>query len=506
MLIHCRRLSACILSAGAAAVFGALSVQAATLGHSRVSSLAHQPLRIVVQIKGLTQSELTSLSAQIAPAAAWQEAGLTPPVGLDSLNTHFIPGPTLDSMQLVVQSDQPAQSSVLDVLVDIKTNMSTQRHQVSVLQAQQNTPVHLAAAASAPRATPPTTQSGQSNSENSSATLAPATQQLQVRKGQNLYGIARQLRHALYSDQQMMAALVQANPEAFIQGNMNLLRAGATLTVPDVDTVAAISPQQARQLYQQHLQSFDEYRQRIAKGQSATPNTTPSTPEPSPIPVSPQVEDINAGADRLQLSAQTEKQAKADQATAVTQELAYTAQRLAQLQAADSTPEETATDALVPTEQTLSQTDSASSELNVLASAPDVSATNTQQLTDTSLPETQQTTDSATDSASSTEITSDPNSISPPAVNTTPDIPLVNEAATEHTASWFDEHLTRILLGALLLVVLLVTWILRRGHAGRMEYAESVPYHSSRVREKLDKINLDLNSPPTDEVEFREIK
>src|SRR5690606_30206501 len=61
---------------------------------------------------------------------------------------------------------------------------------------------------------------------------------------------------------QMMMALQRSNPQAFIQDNVNLVKAGATLTMPDMDVLTALSDREARRLFLQHAQAFALYRQR----------------------------------------------------------------------------------------------------------------------------------------------------------------------------------------------------------------------------------------------------
>ena len=50
--------------------------------------------------------------------------------------------------------------------------------------------------------------------------------------GETLWSIANRAKPDGVSTQQMMVAIQRANPEAFINGNMNLMRAGARLRMP----------------------------------------------------------------------------------------------------------------------------------------------------------------------------------------------------------------------------------------------------------------------------------
>ncbi|AQS50683.1 hypothetical protein PAEH1_02410 [Paenalcaligenes hominis] len=327
MTTHCRPARAILWSAGAAAVLGALSTQAAVLGHSRVTSLPQQPLRISVLIKDLSPAEQASLTARIAPSAAWQEAGLSAPVDLATFRLKTLPATQANTVQLLLESSQSTEATVIDVLVDIQTDSSTQRHQVSVLQAPQPTPVALAqtrAIASAPQST----AAAPASTAVAAKATAPVAPTYRVRSGQSLSRIARHYRSDEYSQHQFMAAVLEANPHAFIHGNLHLIRAGATLTIPDAQQIAAVSTQQASQLYQTHLQWFDDYRQRLAQGLPIEPMSAST----ASAPVDPQLSADQSHTDRLQLATDDPSTVEADQKTAVAQELAYSAERLAQLE------------------------------------------------------------------------------------------------------------------------------------------------------------------------------
>lgn len=449
---YSRRLLTRLLHSGiyAATVFVTFHAQATTLGHSRVTSAPDQPLRIVVQIKELNPTDLKSLSARIAPVAAWEAAGLKPPVALNSLSTHLLPGLQDDVMQLVLQSQQVSTDPVIDVLVDLNTDASTQRHQVSVLQTQRPVSVQLTVTTEPVTAVPiPTAAAPQPLTSHS------------VKRGQNLYGIARTLRDGRYNDQQLMAALVETNPQAFINGNMNLLRAGANLAIPDAETVAAITPQQARQFYQTQLEQFDEYRQRIAKGEPAVTVPSPVKEKPISKELDSELEPelvVESNTDRLQLSAQSDEDAKKDQQTATAQELAHTAERLSQLEAGESTPNTTDT--------------AAELDMDIATEfvIDDKSLSQSTAMTETLVSATINTASTKDSMAASTEPEKNP---------------------------WWKTNVLSMVIGIFVLLVLLVTWFLRRAYSTpRMEDTENVPESTVRPRAKTD----------TAEAEFRENK
>ncbi len=74
-----------------------------------------------------------------------------------------------------------------------------------------------------------------------------------VRAGETLSAIAGGLDRGARSLDQMMLALLQANPEAFIDGNINLIREGAVLRAPTDEALARYSSGEAAALVRQQV-------------------------------------------------------------------------------------------------------------------------------------------------------------------------------------------------------------------------------------------------------------
>ncbi|WP_310740155.1 FimV/HubP family polar landmark protein [Aquincola tertiaricarbonis] len=125
-----------------------------------------------------------------------------------------------------------------------------------------------------------------------------------VRQGETLYRIANNTQHAGVSLDQMLVALYRSNPQAFMDGNMNRLRAGAVLNVPSADEVRQINGGEARQVIQAQSADFGAYRQRLA---GVVPTVRPDEPaRQARGQVQAQVDDRKQAAaaapDRLKLS------------------------------------------------------------------------------------------------------------------------------------------------------------------------------------------------------------
>jgi len=104
---------------------------------------------------------------------------------------------------------------------------------------------------------------------------APPPQTMyEVRKGDTLGGIARQNLPPGATLNQMLIALYRANPDAFIRENINLVRAGAILNIPDADTIGSVERADANRLVSAHIADFNEYRSRLA----AAPTAAESAP------------------------------------------------------------------------------------------------------------------------------------------------------------------------------------------------------------------------------------
>lgn len=106
----------------------------------------------------------------------------------------------------------------------------------------------------------------------------------QVRTGDTLSAIADAL-NAGGSLNQTMIALLRANPNAFIDGNINLVKAGARLQLPAADAISAIQSGEADTLVRQHVQSWRSMQAPVAQPVAvagAAPAGDAASSQPSP--------------------------------------------------------------------------------------------------------------------------------------------------------------------------------------------------------------------------------
>ena len=101
------------------------------------------------------------------------------------------------------------------------------------------------------------------------STVVSLGDSVSVQRGDTLYEIAQSNAVGGASIQQMMLALLKANDSAFINGNINLVRAGAELRIPTASEANAISQAQAVASVNEQNQLWRDYRDSL-RGSSPT--------------------------------------------------------------------------------------------------------------------------------------------------------------------------------------------------------------------------------------------
>jgi len=109
-----------------------------------------------------------------------------------------------------------------------------------------------------------------------------------VSEGQTLWSIASQARpDTAVNMNQMMLALQRANPEAFIDDNINLLRRGAVLRIPSRDEITSLSAAEAAVLVREQAMAWQSRRQPVPQPAEAVASApVPSRPA-APRPATP---------------------------------------------------------------------------------------------------------------------------------------------------------------------------------------------------------------------------
>lgn len=227
--------------------------QAAEFGRARMLSGLGQPLYVEIPVNQVQDAHTPAHFVLDVSAGQASDGALadTLPFPVEA-SIRPRAGNSRD-LVLVVRSSAPMRRPVVDLEVALRSPDGMQRRRVVLLLPPA---VH-------PTASPITLVQAPASPRNQ----APDT--ITVRRGDTAGRLAQRLRSRHGYDAatlyQVLAALLQANPSAFIDGNMNGLRAGARLSVPDLAAVQAIDADEARRLYAQHMRDY-----RGRRGQAGT--------------------------------------------------------------------------------------------------------------------------------------------------------------------------------------------------------------------------------------------
>jgi pilus assembly protein FimV len=229
-----------------------LSAHALTLAGIEVQSHKGEPLRAEISVSSATAEEWGQLAIRLAPAERFSQLGLifTPAVG--QLQIELLE--TSDGQKRIrLFSPQAFSENFVDLLIEAQTTSGKWVKAFTLMlkpaPVKAEAPVKLTLAAS------PQAQAPQAPTEHV------------VQKGESASQIIQKWLSEDMSTQQMLIALLKNQPDAFIEGNVNLLRAGAVLKAPSNTAVRAINPEDARQFLIAQQKEF------IAFTQTAAQNT-----------------------------------------------------------------------------------------------------------------------------------------------------------------------------------------------------------------------------------------
>jgi pilus assembly protein FimV len=235
--------------------------QAVSLGPVSVSSAIGQPLRASIAITQFKVEDLRQLQVRLADAASFQQAGITIHPALNGLQVSLaFRGNGEPVIALVGQV--PVAENFLDLIVEAQWPSGRLAMNYTLLVSPAGALPDSATPVMSP-AVDPQALKAQTVAAQSLATADNAT--LTVRAGDTALKLVLAQRLAGVSLAQMLVAMVRANPEAFIEGNVNLLREGAQIQMPSVQEAAQISADEARQTVLAQNADFANYARRLAQ-------------------------------------------------------------------------------------------------------------------------------------------------------------------------------------------------------------------------------------------------
>ncbi|WP_307720445.1 FimV/HubP family polar landmark protein [Massilia atriviolacea] len=337
-----------LTGAVASAVLLSTSAYAAGLGKLTVLSALGQPLNAEIELTSVANDEASGLVAKLAPVEAFRQANIDFNPALLSLRFNV---EQRGGRQIIkVTSSQPVNEPFVDMLLELNWGSSgrlvreytflldpvemrsTQAAQVSApvdvlsqgarngaaakpnARAERAAARAAAAAAKAEKAAQKTETAAEPASQEpqragGAAGKNAGDSEYQVKRGDTLGKIAAQVKPADISLDMMLVALYRANPDAFAGNNMNRLKSGQILSVPDSGAIKG-SDGEARGVVVAHAADFNAYRSKLA-GQvaGAAPDKEPEKTQSAAGKITAKVAErptaVNESKDQLKLSKAT---------------------------------------------------------------------------------------------------------------------------------------------------------------------------------------------------------
>ena len=312
---------------------GATNASALSMGKLRVQSTLGQNLAAEIDLADISEDDAGALKSELAAPSAFTGMGLEYNPALSGTQI-VLQRRSNGSRYLKVTGSRTLNEPFVDILIELSWAsgkivrtytilLDPPKPQDTSTSAVLPTPISDNQAAApkspAPSATPTTPASapspatapaaGAATKPVASTLLTPAaaasngSQRVKVNPGDNAGKIARDWATDGVTVEQMLVAMLNSNPAAFADGNVNRLLANTEIVIPDGVTAKKTSQSEAQRLIHSQNQEFQNLRRTLA-GQAPA---VPSTPKPaesagkvSPsAPVSP---PKTASGDTLKLS------------------------------------------------------------------------------------------------------------------------------------------------------------------------------------------------------------
>ncbi len=259
------------------------SALALGLGDIRVLSKPGQPLLAEIPVVSADPSELENLRVALASPVTFERVGLQRPTGLVSELQFELTRNAQGRAVVRVTSQAPVETPSLSFLIEADWGQGRLVREYSALVDAPSSALAVAEpeivapagtlsntiarepavapAAEAPSTPPSAPAPARPRAAPTPVAATPADGSVTVQRGQTLSQIASAVaRGNQVSRDRAMIALLRANPEAFIRGNVNLLKQGAVLRMPGSDALAAVDAAEAAALVREHAAQWRQAR------------------------------------------------------------------------------------------------------------------------------------------------------------------------------------------------------------------------------------------------------
>jgi pilus assembly protein FimV len=274
------------------------TAEALTLGQIHVQSFINEPLKAVIDVNKATTDEIKALRIKLADRNAFNKVGVDYTREVQELRFAIVQTPQGTSIEVtsptsisepflsfVIDADWNKGSVSKDYTVLLDPPIYTDRFappvtpadagivrsdEIPAPVAETETPAVPSEPSSAVETTPEAPAAETPVASGDAKSIGPTA------AGSNLWTIARDNKPQAATIQQAMVAIHEANPDAFMRGNMNLMKQGQLLRVPPPEVIEAISQAAAETRISRHQQAWKSG-EAIATDDRLTPEVVAST-------------------------------------------------------------------------------------------------------------------------------------------------------------------------------------------------------------------------------------
>ena len=261
-------------------IFG--SAQALTLNRPVVQSKQGEALRVEIDISEISAAEQIELQASLASPEVYKAAKIDPPASNGSPLDIQVQLLRRDNGRpfIKITSKQNVNGDAVDLLLDLRWANGRLIRDLSLSLDDAKAPAKPINAPALVGATGATVVAKAGNP------------QIIVQRGDTASALAASKTPDGVSLEQMLLALLRNNPDAFIESNVNRMKAGALLTLPSEQDAKAVSRDEAHRQIQVQAKDFEAYRAELAA--HAPGGTVPKVARDSAGKLDAKVQNKNA--------------------------------------------------------------------------------------------------------------------------------------------------------------------------------------------------------------------
>ena len=272
---------------GACMMVPSAAVHALGMGEIEVHSALNEPLKAQIKLLSATASELSALQVTLASNDAFSRMGIEPTASLRDLRFEVV-AKGAGAPYINVVSDVPIREPFLDLILMANWSNGQLLREYTLLL---DPPVFETGGAVAPVQAATTEPAAIERGEEKAAVVAapakpapwvaPAGSYGPTKRSDTLWSVAKEMRSdKSVSLSQMMIGLLKENPDAFVDSNINNLKAGYILRSPSPEVINSVSAAQAanevNRQYQEWQVASGKVPATTRRQRVATSTTTPA--------------------------------------------------------------------------------------------------------------------------------------------------------------------------------------------------------------------------------------